>query len=139
MPLAIYTAQLPNPKAKIAGYRGPDALDVTRGSGGPYGGHFAPSRGLLDEANKRKRRAYGVEAQLAMVWSWYQPLYTEEMRASYRDNPAAWRALASRTGEVTLCCYCKTAHRCHRRLLAEMLVAVGQRLGLDVSYQGERE
>ena len=58
--------------------------------------------------------------------------------ALYRDNPAAWRALASRTGEVTLCCYCKTAHRCHRRLLAEMLVAVGRRLGLEVSYQGER-
>ena len=138
MSLAIYTAQLPNPKAKIAGYRGPDALDVTRGSGGPYGGHFAPSRPLLDEANKRKRKAYGVEAQLAAVWAWYTPLFTEEMRASYRQSPAAWRALASRTGEVTLCCYCGTAHRCHRLLLAGMLVAVARHLGLEVNYMGER-
>jgi uncharacterized protein YeaO (DUF488 family) len=139
MALRVYTAQLPNPRARIAGYRGPDALDVTRGSGGPYGGSFAPSRGLLDEANRRKRRAYGVESQLAMVWSWYQPLYTEEMRASYRNNFAAWRALLAREGDVTLCCYCGTANRCHRRLLVAMLVAAGERLGLEVIDMGERK
>ena len=138
MALAIYTAQLPNPKAKIAGYRGPDAFNVTRRGGGRVADPFAPSDALLDEANKRKRKAYGVEAQLAAVWAWYTPLFTEEMRASYRRNPAAWRALVSRVGEVTLCCYCGTAHRCHRLLLAGMLVAVARHLGLEVNYMGER-
>jgi len=48
MPLEVYTARLPH--HGCPGYRGPDHLDVTRGSGGAAASSFAPSRGLLDEA-----------------------------------------------------------------------------------------
>ena len=138
MPLRVYTAQLPNPRARIRGYSGPDSFNVTRRGGGSAGSPFAPSDALLDEANKRKRKAYGNEEALRSMWFWYLPRFIEEMRRSYRDNHAAWRALASRAGEVTLCCYCATADRCHRRVLAEMLVAVGKKLGIEIIDCGER-
>ena len=136
MALRIYTGRLPH--RTVPGYTGADGINVTRGSGGPFGGAFAPSRELLDEANARKRKAKRAEAALAAAWEWYSPLYTEEMRRSWVAHRAAWESLLRREGEVTLLCYCGTARRCHRRLLAAMLVAAGARFGLEVIDCGER-
>jgi len=131
----IWTARLPH--HGCPGYTGPDALDVTRGSGGPFGGAFAPSRELLAEANKRKRAAKGDADHLAMVWSWYVPLYTEEMRTSWRTNRQAWLAMLARD-LTTLCCYCAHPERCHRSLLAVLLQRAGERRGIEVVVYGER-
>ena len=144
MPLTVYTARLPNPRARIPGYRGPDAFNVTRRGGGAAADPFAPSDLLLDAglACKRlakKKSAPGgatEEARLDFAWVWYRELYLEEMRASYRRNHAAWRALLGR-GRVVLCCWCGTAHRCHRRPLAEVLVLIGKRIGIEVVDGGE--
>lgn len=130
MSLRVYTARLPHHRCR--GYTRADRLDVTRGSGGDAGAPFAPSAELLREAQRLKRTAKRDERALAAVWAWYAPRYVEEMRASWRRNPGAWQALLSRD-EVTLCCYCGTAHRCHRRLLAEILAKCG---AIDC---GERE
>ena len=130
MALRVFTARLPH--HGCPGYKGPDALDVTRGSGGAYGGAFAPSRPLLDEANRRKKQAKSNPEKLEEAWAWYAPLYQAEMRGSYRTHRAAWDRLLARA-EVTLCCYCGTAQRCHRRLLAEILVKCG------ADYLGEHD
>ena len=74
----------------------------------------------------------------AATWARYAPQYRAEMRAGYgaRTKPgphrAAWERLLAKPS-ATLCCYCVDPARCHRRLLAEMLVACG------AVYEGERE
>lgn len=122
MTLQVHTARLPH--HTCPGYTGPDHLDVTRGSGGGLGSPFAPSRELLDEAQRRKRGAKRDPIALAAAWDWYAPRYLEEMRASYRTHRRAWDALLARES-VVLCCYCGHYDRCHRRLLAEILVKCG--------------
>ena len=92
----------------------------------------------VNRERKRVRRLWWLTAALALplAWVWYRELYLEEMRASYRRNHAAWRALLGR-GRVVLCCWCGTAHRCHRRPLAEVLVLIGKRIGIEVVDGGE--
>lgn len=129
MPLQVYTARLPH--HGCVGYQGRDLLDVTRGSGGHLGNPFAPSKPLLvagqasKAAAKRKSAPGGAtdRERLDLWFAWYRELYLEEMRASYRAHRGAWRALLARK-RVVLCCYCGS-HRCHRRVLAEILVALG--------------
>lgn len=129
MSLFVYTARLPHHGCD--GYTGADRLDVTRGSGSVLGLHFAPSRDLLNEAQRLKKAAKKNDEQLVAAWEWYRPRYLEELRQSYRTNYGAWLELLARD-ELTLCCYCGTAERCHRRLLAEVLVKLGAK------YLGER-
>ena len=138
MALHVYTGRLPNERARIRGYRGEDAIDVAAGPRAAFDGALSPSRDLNDDCNKRKRAARGDEQRLRMVWSWYEPLFVEEMRRSWLNCNGVWKGLLARTGEITLCCYCATAHRCHRRLLAAILVTAGQRLGVEVIDCGER-
>ena len=134
--LRLYTSRLSH-RGRI-GYLGPGGFNVTRGSGDASGLAFAPSRILLDEANRRKRRAKDDEEKLEEVWRWYLPRFLMEMRWSWMEDRAAWLDLLHREGEVTLLCYCGTARRCHRRPLAELLVAAGRRLGREVADCGER-
>lgn len=126
--LEVYTARLPHHGCD--GYRGSDRLDVTRGTG-KWGQAFAPTLELLRQAQELKRMAKGNEDLLNAAWQWYRPRYVEEMRASWRQQRVAWNALLKRR-IVTLCCYCGTASRCHRTVLAELLVACG------AIYRGER-
>lgn len=138
-PLRVWTARV--------SWRGEGRLDITRKSAGPAGLPFAPSWAILRPALDARvqamaRRSVAVEeakrgdhpaAQAlfdesirveAEAWARYVPAYTAEMRASYRANVEAWaELLASR--ERTLVCYCTDAARCHRRLLALMLVKCG--------------
>jgi uncharacterized protein YeaO (DUF488 family) len=130
VPLHFHTARIPHHTAP--GYAGPGALNITRGSGGAYGGAFAPSRPLLDAANACKRLCKRDEAKLELLFAWYTELYLPEMRASYRLHRHKWDQLLARVDVVTLTCYCGTAHRCHRALLAGVLVKLG------AVYLGER-
>lgn len=117
--LHVYTARVT--------YQGPDRLDITRKSGGPSGWPFAPSWRLLSPYLAKRRQG----ALTSPDWERYRAAYTEEMRASYRRARGAWEALLSRP-EVTLVCYCPDPARCHRRLLAALLVRCG------ASDRGER-
>ena len=112
MPLLVHTSRL--------GYRGPDILPVTRFRVvDPLGSLFAPSAPLLSGALAR-RKAGALEAH----WPAYAAAYTAEMRVSYRRHRAAWEALLARES-VTLLCFCTDPARCHRRVLAGLLVACG--------------
>ena len=51
------------------------------------------------------------------------------MRAAYGRNRRPFDQLLARES-VTLVCYCPSPERCHRSLLAEILVKLGARLGL---------
>ena len=124
-PLAVYTARI--------GTRDPDRFDVTRRSAGPEGLPFAPSWDILRPALDARRQAEqlragghlaGADAVEAAAWATYEPLYREEMRASYRKVRPAWDALLARRRAV-LCCYCVDPAHCHRRLLAAILVTLG--------------
>jgi hypothetical protein len=118
--------------------RDPDALNITRKSGGPDGAPFAPSWKILRPALEARRRAEQVQDPTIELESWlrYEVAFIEEMRASYRTNRPAWDTLLARS-RVVLSCYCDVSTdgvlRCHRVLLAEIL----GKLGADV--RGELE
>lgn len=131
------------------GCRDMDALDITRKGNHPQGIIFAPSETILrpalrarDEATKLRRDAddltiapTGIEriALLAQaerverdMWEWYEPAYTEEMRACYRGNRKAWDAVFARR-RLVLLCYCATTvlPHCHRIILRGIFVKLG--------------
>ena len=59
------------------------------------------------------------------------------MRRSYAQNTARWLEVLA-LDEVTLVCYCRDDNECHRRLLAQMLVAVARKHDIPVEVCGER-
>lgn len=120
------------PKRGIVGYTAWDGIDITRGSGTPFGQVFAPSRGLLNAANSAKNACKGDEARLDEVFQWYRVYFLDEMRASYRASRRTWDALLRRP-EATILCYCGTVTRCHRTIIAAEILP---RLG--AVYGGER-
>lgn len=115
-------------------YAGDDRLDITRGTGGSLGLVFAPSRVLLDWY-KNTRRSLVMDHSLEKLdaaWKRYVECYQSEMRISYRTRRDRWERVL-RMDRVVLCCYCPTADRCHRGLLADIFVKLG------AVYQGEME
>lgn len=139
MTLAVHTARL---SPALRGRAG--ALDVTRKSGTPLGKVFAPSweilrpaldlRSRMKAATMRGLETSDIEAEYLAAWERYIVAYTDEMRRSYRRDRRAWDGLLS-LSELTLACYCATdadgVLRCHRVLLAGMLVKLG------ATYAGE--
>lgn len=107
-------------------FRGDDKLDVTRGTGGPFGQAFAPSDELLWPLIAKRKRQGLTDAD----WADFSDRFRAEMRESYRRRRADWEALLG--GETaTLCCHCPRPERCHRGLLASILVRLG------AVYEGE--
>ena len=97
-PLVVLTGRL--------GCADEDAVNVT-------GSVFAPSWGVEQQAPADQA-----------AWTLYKARYTAEMRQSYVQHPEAWQALLARSRAV-LCCACQNVDRCHRTLLAGMLVKCG--------------
>jgi hypothetical protein len=119
MTLRLYTGRI--------GYLGEDGLPVTRRRvTHPAGLPFAPSDRLLSWGLAERR--FG---RWEAAWPVYAARYTEEMRLSYRQHRAAWDALLARE-EVTVLCFCHGPDRCHRGVLAGLLVRCG------AVYEGER-
>ena len=116
MELHIYTAQ-------IGKYTGPDAYDVTVKSGDI---NFAPTWDI-------------VQAWKAGEISWgkYSQRYRELMLRSYKHNQRAWHEILEK-GVLTLLCYCRAGDHCHRYLLADFIVKLGEKIGVDVINEGER-
>lgn len=108
------------------GYDGPDRLDVSRKGGDPFGVVFAPSLALLRSYQALKRAGRADRA----AWAGYEAAYRIEMTASAVVYPARWEQLLAR--EVVTLCYCWSGGPCHRRVLADVLVARG------AIYNGER-
>ncbi len=96
-PLIVLTSSL--------GCTDEDAVNVT-------GSVFAPSWGA-DPAPTDQA-----------AWALYKARYTAEMRQSYVQHSEAWQALLARARAV-LCCVCHNTSRCHRTLLAGMLIKCG--------------
>jgi hypothetical protein len=133
-------------------YYGNDRLDVSHGSPDPTGGWFAPSRSTHETL--RCAVNSGVSALVERAIDQFSWEYLGEMRASFgivpgseywctlapdeatsvryaldrgvEPNPDAWSALLAKR-EVTLVCRCGDAQRCHRVLLARILVKLGAR------------
>ena len=136
MTLRVFTARL--------SYVGPDRLDITRAGADAYrkrtgltweGAAFAPSWPILSVALKARSDAeFLAQSSPSLAdegrrvwdeaWSKYTADFISAMKASYRSNRETWRSLLARD-EVTLCCYCTDASRCHRRIVAELLAKCG--------------
>lgn len=127
-PLRFYTARV--------SYAGEDRLDVSRKGADAHardhqgdpglGGPFAPSWAILGPALKA-RSAEGALTE--KVWREYNDAYGEEMG---RLSLSEWGSLLRGLSLATLVCYCTDASRCHRTVLAELLVRRG------AEYLGER-
>lgn len=138
--LTIYTARLPRPEKGKRGYKGDDALDVTRGTADAahergevaFGEPFAPSRELLDWGLAACR-----EGRREQIWAEYAERYRGEMRMSLRREREAWASLLERES-VTLVCFCDTAERCHRTVLADLLASFARHVRVDARLGGER-
>jgi hypothetical protein len=142
MPLSVLTCRLGSRAAKD-----PYAFSITR-DGPPSGHPFAPSALLANgvlEAREAQRRGFrpggGLEEKAAALakareleaerWRAFVPAYLDEMRASYRSQRPAWDALLARS-RVVLACHCREPSRCHRTVLATLVLP---RLG--ATYLGE--
>lgn len=128
-PGPLYTARVD--------YHGADKLDITRTAavrgGDPAAALLAPSAGLL-QPYLLKRKFGGLTPE---DWQTYAAAYRLEMRRSHVVQPDAWARLVDRVAAegATLVCYCTDPQRCHRRLAAEVLVALGRGRIVDL---GER-
>lgn len=103
-------------------YMGMDRLQITRRQNRDLLGLlFAPSNEILSQMlEARRRSADDAEA----MWDWYTERYLEEMIVSYDNHRDSWQRLLL-LPEVTLCCFCHDASRCHRTLAAGFLGAIG--------------
>lgn len=146
VPLQVYTCRVGSRAA-----RDRDLLVITREEADErrLPGIFAPSwallrpaldarlsqrRGFVGGASEAQREAALVEARELELASWrsYVPAYVEEMRASYRRHREEWERLLARP-RVVLACKCKAPERCHRTILATMILPK-----LGAAYYGER-
>ena len=132
------------------GYRGRDALDVTRKSG-KDGLFLAPSWAIIKPVIELRKqldalledscgadpvsRAYAEEAE-QRAWEDYVPKYREEMLQSWRTNRRRWDALLMQR-RVILLCFCSHDSHCHRHLLRTMLVKAGVKIGRRVFDGGD--
>jgi uncharacterized protein YeaO (DUF488 family) len=73
-----------------------------------------------------------------ITWEEYTQQYTELMRESYRTNKQHWLNLLQKPS-ITLVCFCTDPMRCHRTLLAEMLVKAGKANNINAAYRGEHK
>ena len=116
MELHLYTAQ-------IGKYKGPDAYDVTVKSGDI---NFAPTWEIVQAWKAGE-----------ISWETYAERYRELMLRSYKRNQQAWHNILEK-GVLTLLCYCRADDHCHRYLLADFLVKLGEKIGVNVINEGER-
>lgn len=119
MSLTVHTARV--------SYGGSDRLDVTRKGGNRLGIYFAPSWDLLSPYLAKRKAGTLTDHD----WTAYVAAYTREMRESFLTSRRLWDAVLAMP-EVTLVCYCTDPARCHRTVLAEILVKLG------ATYAGER-
>lgn len=105
-------------------YSGPDRHDITVKSGDTT---FSPTWPLVMSFKNNQ-----------IAWEEYTQQYTELMRESYRTNKQRWLNLLQKPS-ITLVCFCTDPMRCHRTLLAEMLVKAGKANNINVAYHGEHK
>ncbi len=116
MELHLYTAQ-------IGKYKGEDAYDVTVKSGDI---NFAPTWNIVQAWKAGE-----------ISWDTYSQRYRELMLQSYKRNQKAWHDILEK-GVLTLLCYCRADDHCHRYLLADFLIKLGEKVGVNVINEGER-
>lgn len=120
MTLHVYTARID--------YRGPAALDITRGAADkarkenrlrPPGEFLAPSARLVFPTLRRLKEA-ATEGAREAVWRDYEAAFRSEMARSWASRRNEWDALLDRD-RIVLLCFCVNSRRCHRPLVADEL------------------
>lgn len=124
----IYTSTVRSLSSLQASGKYSLVLDITVKSGDKVFAPIEDPRNPWDLVMGYKQGTISVEE--------YTERYTALMRKSYKENKARWLELLSYES-VVLCCYCPPGDFCHRTLLAEMLVKVGQKLGKEAIFRGE--
>lgn len=145
----IYTSQI---YKGGGGFKGSGKLDVTVGTA-KEGRIFAPDWNMVLEHKQamkeikadiylseedRKRKMLEANGR-------YSEQYKKMMRESYRKHREIWEnvlrgyipGIKERQDRVVFCCYCPPSQFCHRKLLAQMFVKLGERIGIPAVYYGE--
>lgn len=71
-----------------------------------------------------------------MSESEYRTHYIDLMRESYYANRAEWLAYL-RKDRIALSCMCRAGNFCHRLILKEIFLGLGNNLGIEVVDRGE--
>ena len=110
---------------RINVYKGSDKLDITVKSGRGIGKELAPSWELVRGFKRGE-----------ISWNEYEAGYLEMLRKVWVEKRWVFRRLF-RMGRATFVCYCRDDRFCHRRLLREVVVKIGERYGIEVVDGGE--
>jgi len=100
-------------------YKGPNRLDITVKGQDPTGSVFAPTWTIVRMFKEGK-----------ITWEQYKDRYHKLMFKSYGTNRQIWEEVLMRD-EIVLVCFCPNYNRCHRVILAEILMSLG------AVYKGE--
>lgn len=123
--IEVWTVQMAQwRKAKAAGIT---LIDTTVKSGDKT---FAPSWDMVMTI-----KAATPENRVAAEET-YTHQYRELMRTSWRQNPAAWKALLAHE-KIAVACYCTAGVFCHRHPLVDFLEAVAKWEGIPFTRRGE--
>lgn len=113
-------------------------LNTTVKSGSGMGRCFAPTWELVggSKAFKGDKRFAKYKP---LSWEAYTDAYTQLMRQRYAGNRPAWDSLIEAADDrgLVLRCYCQDAAKCHRSILANIVVKVAQALGVEAELGGE--
>lgn len=80
---------------------------------------------------------HAPNAEQLWDWRWlvYRERYLERLRQSYVLQRSCWDKLLARERAVVVC-YCAEPERCHRSVLAEVLVKLGAQYGGELAIDG---
>lgn len=143
----IYTSQI---FKGGGGFKGEGKLDITIGSA-KEGKIFAPTWEMVMEHKEAMKKAESLidpeEKTKAKRKAnrEYTYAYRDMMRKSYKKHKKTWEdilrgiipGLDGEHGRVVLCCYCRPEQFCHRKILAQMFVKLGEEINLPAVYLGE--
>jgi len=115
----------------------PPAMKITTGR---IGRTSRPDEIVIDVTVKSGLKAFAPSWDMVMSYKngtlsekGYTERYYEMMRASWKNQRAAWQKLLDlgKSGKtIVLVCYCPRGDFCHRHLLASMLKACARKQGI---------
>lgn len=138
----LYTGTIDLAKRNRANIAPIYPMDTTLKSATAKWAAFAPTQALV-YGSKAFNGDKRFEEWVPLSWEQYTDGYLTLLRQRYVSDPEPFREavkIATDKG-LCLCCYCNKEKaeqgRCHRVLLADVLVKVGASMGVELVYRGE--
>ena len=127
--MSVHVCQITSARINYRGREGEHVLDTTVKSARGIARTFAPTWEMV-MGHKQHR----------ILWSEYTEAYYALMRKRFQVNEEHFKELLY-ADRIVLCCYCpdtsRNIRRCHRYLLADILMKLGPRYSIDAVQLGE--